>query len=530
MDRRGIAAATIVIMLGTLTTSVLGFVRAFVVARYFGAHTSTDAFFAALVVPQIVHDQLIGGAVTAVLIPTFSRLAREETQEDLWLVVRTVSVLVVGLVVLSIGVLELAARPVMLAVASGFQLPVHAGALPLSVRLLRVLLPTMFFSALSALTVAALYSLGRRAAPSFAPALAHVGIIAAAIVGAAQFGITALAVGAVAGAALQLAAQVPSLRASVRRRNRENAVTAHRLVDFHHPAVRRIVRLYVPVAAGLAVAFGAHVADINFKSHLPENGGLASMQFATQVVQFPVGLVSAALAFAILPVISRQAEQQKMDAFAGTLSRGVRMSLVLLVPAMVGILVLATPITVLLYQRGQFTPLGTAYTARAMIGYASQLPFLAVLQLFVYSFYARHNTATPVLAGVAGVGIYVVLALALFRFTIVGLAVADTLAVIAQTLFLLIVVLRTVGLSDGRNLLTTILKVGLAGAAMAAAAGAATHVLASSGTGIASQLEDVAIPGVIGLVAYGVVLAALRVEEVSIITEALLRRRAVREV
>ena len=71
MERRGIAAATIVIMLGTLTTSVLGFVRAFVVARVFGAHTDTDAFFAALIVPQILYSGLIGGAVSAVLIPTF---------------------------------------------------------------------------------------------------------------------------------------------------------------------------------------------------------------------------------------------------------------------------------------------------------------------------------------------------------------------------------------------------------------------------------------------------------------------------
>jgi putative peptidoglycan lipid II flippase len=508
------AAATLVITLGTLTTSVIGFVRAFVVARYFGAHTSTDAFFAALVVPQIVHDQLIGGAVTAVLIPTFSRLASED-EADLWLAVRTVFVLVVGVALLAVAILELAAHPVMLAVASGFQLDVHAGALPLSVRLLRVLLPSMIFTALSALAMAVLYSLGRRATSSFAPSFFHLGIIAAAVVGAVRFGIMALAVGAVAGAALQFAVQLPALVNARRRRGGYSEGIAQRgpLVDFGHPAVRRILRLYLPVAAGLTVALGAHVADINFKSHLPMNGGLASMQFATQILQFPAGLVSVALAFAVLPVMSREAGLASLDRFADTLTLGVRVSLVLLVPAMVGLLGLATPISALLYQRGQFTPLDTIYTARALLGYAPQLPFLAILQLLVYAFYARHNTLTPVLAGAVGVAVYVILALALFRFTIVGLAVADTIAVIVQTLVLLVLLARAVGFSAGRRLGVTILKVGVAGAAMAAAVGLATHLLAPTGTGITDRLEAVAIPAVMGLAAYCVVVAVLHVEE-----------------
>jgi putative peptidoglycan lipid II flippase len=524
MDRRGIAAATLVIMLGILTTSVLGFVRSFLVARYFGAHTSTDAFFAALVVPQILHDQLIGGAITAVLIPSFSRLASGD-EGELWLVVRTVFVLAVGLAALIVAALELAAHPVMLAVASGFQLEVHAGALPLSVHLLQVLAPTVVFSALSALGVAVLYSLGRRAISSFAPSVYHLGIIGAAVIGAVHFGITALAVGALVGAALQFAVQIPALVVARRATRRDRKKHGQPLIDFRHPAVRRIIRLYLPVAAGLAVALSGHVADINFKSHLPENGGLASMQFATQVVQFPVGFVSAALAFAVLPAISREAGLGRPPAsFGDTLSLGMRMSLVVMVPAMVGLLVLATPIAALLYQRGEFTPLDTTYTARAVIGYAPQLPLLAMLQLLVYTFYARHNTLTPTLAGVAGVGIYVALALVLFRFTIVGLALADTIAVAAQMLVLLVLVRRAIGFSGGRRLTETVVKVTIAGVAMAAAAGLATRVLGPAGTGIGARLADVAIPGLLALAAYGAVIVVLRVEEARMVA-GMLRRR-----
>jgi putative peptidoglycan lipid II flippase len=297
-------------------------------------------------------------------------------------------------------------------------------------------------------------------------------------------------------------------------------------VDFRHPAVRSVVRLYLPVAAGLTVALGAHVVDINFKSHLPEKGGLASMQFAIQVVQFPVGLVAAALAFAILPVLSRQAELQNPDAFAGTLSRGMRVSIVLLVPAMVGLLVLATPITALLYQRGQFTPLDTTYTARAVLGYAPQVPFLTLLQLLVYAFYARHNTLVPMLAGVAGVAVYVVMAVTLFRFSIVGLALADTIAVVVQAFLLGILALRAIGMSVARRLPETIFKAGLAGAAMAAAGALATHLLEPAETGLGARLADVAVPGVLGLAAYGLVVAVLRVDEVWELGS-MLRRRVV---
>jgi putative peptidoglycan lipid II flippase len=213
-----------------------------------------------------------------------------------------------------------------------------------------------------------------------------------------------------------------------------------------------------------------------------------------------------------------------MASFGDTLSLAMRMSLIVMVPAMVGLLVLATPIAALLYQRGQFTPLDTTYTARAVIGYAPQLPLLAMLQLLVYAFYARHNTLTPTLAGVAGVGIYVALALVLFRFTIVGLAFADTIAVAAQMLVMLVVVRRAIGFSDGKRLTETVVKVTIAGVAMAAAAGLATRVLGPMGTGIGARLADVAIPGIIGLVVYGGVIVALRVDEARLVMDMLRRR------
>lgn len=501
-----LARATTVIMCGTLVTSLLGFARAFVVSRYFGARTGTDAFFAALVVPQIFYYALVGGAVSAVLIPTFSRMAARD-DADLWLVVRSVLAAEAILGLLAVGALELLSDPLMRVVASGFQIKVHAGALPLSVRLVRVLLPTIVFSSASAVSLAVLYSLGRRAAASFAPSLYHLGVISAALVGAIRFGITALAVGAVAGAALQFAVQLPSLlRAGGGRRRKRNGRLP--LVDFGHPAVRDLGRLYLPVAAGLVVLMLGQVAEINFRSHLPERGGLSTMQYALQITQFPAGIAAASLGFAVLPAISRQAAGEHLAGYAHSVSRGLRLTLLAMVPAAVCVLTLSQPVAALLFQRGPFTAHDTAQTALALVGYAPQLVLVTVNQLLVFAFYARNDTRTPAAAGFAAVFAYVLLALLLARFTVLGLALAHSLSAGVQMLLLFTFLLRSLRPADravlaGRELAGALLKLGTAGGAMAVTASFVRRSFIATQSGVGSRLSAVVVPAVLSLLIYG---------------------------
>src|ERR1039458_6275491 len=119
MERRPIARAAVIIMLGNLVTSALGFVRQSVTAGYF-SHVQTDAWFAAYTVPQMFYDLIIGGAIAAALIPSFTRLA-QAGKEDFWRVVTTIFVLAGLVVLVMIGVLEIAAHPFMALIASGFK-------------------------------------------------------------------------------------------------------------------------------------------------------------------------------------------------------------------------------------------------------------------------------------------------------------------------------------------------------------------------------------------------------------------------
>jgi putative peptidoglycan lipid II flippase len=525
MNRRGIAVATAVIMVGTFTASVLGFVRAFVVARLFGAAGGTDAFFSALIVPQMFYDQIVGGAISAVLIPSFSRLAAEE-DADLWLVVRTIMALVGAVVIAAVILLEVLAMPLMEAIVSGFQ--GKSGTLSLSVQLVRLALPAVLFSSLAAIALAALYSLHRRVVSAFSPSFYHLGIIAAAVAASSRWGIKALPVGAVAGAAVQLAVQLPVL---LRARKSIGGSAPSRgwwTIDPNHPAVRRILRLYIPVAGGIVISIAGQVADLNFKSRLPDVGDLSAMQYATALVQFPVGIVAAALALAILPAISIEAARDRIDAFKDSLTFGLRAVVALMAPAMVGLMVLATPIAVLIYERGNFTHVASIHTATALLGYGPQLPFVGIDQLLIAAFYARHNTLAPALTGVFGVVIYVALAAVLLGpLSIFGLALANTIQIALHALILFGLLIASVGALRYRHLAMVLLKVAVSAGAMAIAAWSAERWISPSGHALIARILDVAIPGSIALLVYAICMVLLRVPEACLAFDAVRRRLTV---
>ena len=455
------ARAALLIALGNVISRILGLARETVIANLFGATEMVSAFRVAQTIPIMFFDLLVGGMISSALVPVFSEQA-ERDRAALWhlaSLVLSLAVVVLGVVVL---ILELVTPQIAFLLAGGFD----PALLQVTARLMRITIPAVFFLSLSGIVTGLLYALKRFALPAFTAAIFNATIVIVALVGAVQFdwGIETLAFGLLLGSALQVGLQLPGLRDARLRFE----------IDLHHPALRRIGKLYLPIILGLVISQTAIALDRNFASRTGEQS-IAWMQFATTIIQFPLGLVSAAISLAILPTLSRLATANgdpvdSNNEFMDTLAGGLRLVLILIIPATIALFVLAKPIVQLLFEHGDFTPVDTQQTVLALRFYLLGLTFAAIDQPLIFAYYARQNTLTPALIGLLGVGFYLIAALlpTLFRpLTMTDLVLANSIQLTGHALVMLWLINRVAPLG-GRGLAATAVKAGAAAVVMGA--------------------------------------------------------------
>lgn len=409
-----IARSALIVGLGNVGSRVLGLVREQVIAGLFGASASTDAFRVAFRVPLTIYDLLVGGMISAALVPVFSGYLAAGRVQELASLVGALGTLLLLLLGAIVALLALVAGPLMDAIAAGYDEPVRTAA----AGLLRVLLPGLMFMGLSGLATAALYAQRRFGPPAMAVTGFNSGIIVLGLLLHSRFGVLSLAAGVVAGSAVQFLVQLVALR-------RAGFSWSLHLA---HPGLSEVLRLYLPVALGLVVSTAGVLIDTNLASRTGE-GGLAAMGFATTLVQLPLGLVAAGVSSAVLPILAAQAPPSSIPfpGYKAALVMGLRLVLLTIVPAAVGLVLLRVPIVRLLFQRGAFDTEATSRTATAFLAYAPGLPAAALDQILIQGYYARRRTLTPVLVGIISVGAYLVTALTLLEpMGMPGLALANS--------------------------------------------------------------------------------------------------------
>jgi putative peptidoglycan lipid II flippase len=513
-----LAGAAAVIAAGNVSSRVLGLLRETVIADLFGATGLVSAFRLASIVPTMLFDLLIGGMVSSALVPVFSEYA-ERDRAELWRVaglMLSLAVVVLSAVVLLI---ELLAPQVAWLLAGGGAVgPLSGGfdaeLLAVTTRLLRITTPAVIFLSLAGITTGLLYALKRFTYPAFTAAVFNAGMVAVTLVltGLFSWGIESVALGLLVGAVLQVALQLPGLR--------DARLTFS--LDLLHPGLRRIVRLYLPIILGLVVSQVAIVIDRNLAARTGAQS-IAWMQYATTLIQFPLGLVAAAISLAILPTLSRYASpgyrgSPGESGFLETLALGLKLVLLLIIPATVGLFLLARPIVALLFEHGDFTTFDTAQTALALRIYLIGLTFAAIDQPLIFAFYARQDTITPAVVGVLGVFIYLAAALLplLFRpLQMADLVLANSAQLTSHALIMLWLLNRRMGGLRGQGVLAVTVKALAASAPMGLVVYGALAALEGlpGGAGTLHELALVAGAGGAGLVAYGLGVTLLRVEE-----------------
>jgi putative peptidoglycan lipid II flippase len=371
----------------TLLSRALGFLRDFVIARTFGAGMLTDAFFVAFRLPNLLRRLFAEGAFSQAFVPLLAEYRnRSEAEATRQLVDRVATALF--LIVLLVAILGVAGAPMLVYVsAPGYAADTEKFAL--TVTLTRITFPYILFMALVAMAAGILNTWARFALPAFTPVLLNITFIGMALLAAPYFDppVLALAWAVFLGGLLQLAIQLPALQ----------RIGMLPRLDFapNDPGVRRILKLMAPAILGVSVAQISLLINTIFASFLV-SGSVSWLYYADRLMEFPAGLLGAALGTILLPSLSRAHASENPGEFSALLDWGLKLTFLLTLPATVGLAVLGVPLIATLFQHGAFTSSDVLQTREALTAYSIGLIGLILVKVLAPGFYARQDIRTPV--------------------------------------------------------------------------------------------------------------------------------------
>ena len=496
----------------TLLSRILGFVRDAVIAWFFGAGFSSDAFIAAFRIPNLFRRLFAEGSLSAAFIPVFTEYVVNNDQDEAFSLARSAfRLLSIILIIATIGGILLSPWIVRL-IAPGFD----AQKISLTVTLTRLMFPYFFCIGLMALCMGILNVLGHFAAPAFAPVILNLTIIGSVlfISSTMKTPVIGLALGVLIGGVLQLALQLPIL---VRKGFRFWEKT--RLM---HPELKKVGISIIPMTVGGAV-YQINIIVGTLLGTLLVEGSVTYLYFADRLVQFPLGIFAIAAATAVLPSLCRQAAIREFDELRKTFAQALKLVFFISIPAMVGLIVLKEPIVVLLFQRGEFDAAATQLTAQAVLYYGLGLWAFSAVRIVAATFFAMQDTRTPVIMAVISIIANIILGLILMKpLAHGGLALATSLASMLN-LGLLVHALRSkLGSLGWISIAQSACKTVLSSVGMGLAVwGTAGTVVPTANRTTAGLLGGLTASIVIGLCIYGVLSYLVKSQELkSILTEA----------
>lgn len=514
LSNRQIMRAAAVMLFGFTTSGILGFVRTAVLGATFGAGTALDAFYAAQRIPETLFVLVAGGALGSSFIPVFARI-RAQDEAAAWRLASAVMTLTaLAATVLAVIVTLLAPQLVPAILAPGKSPHVQA----LITSLVQAMMVTVVIFSVSGLLMGILNASQLFTLPALALSMNNIGLIFGALVLAralppmlipgqlADAGIygltlnTALshlpeltlgtlsanvygpALGAVLGALLHLAVQLPGLpRIGARLRLLPNPRV---------PGVRDVLLLMGPRVLGLGVVQVNFIVNAALASSMIE-GSYTALTTAWTLMFFVLGVIAQSVGAAVFPTLSALAATGDFDGFKDRLAGALRGVLFLAIPATVGLVVLGEPVIAVLFEHGEWTPESTAATAWALAFFAVGVVGFAALEILSRAFYALSDTRTPVGVGVAAMVTNIALSLVFIRFIgdpaslsrgpFAGLALANAVTTLVEALALWWLLRRRIGGMGDRALAGITLRVLAASGVMGVAVWALLDILSPAG-------------------------------------------------
>jgi len=389
-SRSNLARKGLPILIATLISRPLGFVREAVQAALFGASRLTDAFLVAYNVPEMIQTLFFSGVLSNFFVPVITRYREQKAELSAIFSVAFNGALVLALFLA--GVCYVTAPEIITVAAPGL-----TGAdRQLAVFLFRLMLPMLVLHCLLAVVKGTLNSLDHYAMPEYAGVFFNLVMILCAVLLSGSYGITSLALGVVGGSIVQLLIQVPVLR--------QKGIRYQPTLGFAHPALHEMRGLVIgAVVATAVVPVNAFIARA-MASTLPE-GSISALAYAFRVFLLPVSLFAVPVYTVLLTDLSTAQHQGAQQRFKEQAGAGLSLLFAVALPATALLIALATPITRLLYERGQFTAEDTILTSQALMAYGLGTLAYGTSQVMVRLFNATKDTRTPAWVGVGSIAL-----------------------------------------------------------------------------------------------------------------------------
>ncbi|GLS82552.1 murein biosynthesis integral membrane protein MurJ [Paraferrimonas haliotis] len=420
----------------TFVSRILGLVRDVVIANLMGAGNGADVFFLANKIPNFLRRLFAEGAFAQAFVPVLTEYQQQKPTQVKGLLAAVGGSL--GLLVTIVTIIGVVGSPLVIALfASGWFIDwLNDGAngekYELASLLLKLTFPYLWFISFTALAGSILNTLGRFAVSAFTPVFLNIAIIVAALLVSPNLENPeiGLAIGVFAGGLIQFLFQIPFLY--------QQKMLVKPTINFSHPGVVKIKTLMIPALFGVSVSQINLLFDTIIASFLM-SGSISWLYYSDRLLEFPLGLFGIAIATVILPALSREHSSNDPATFARTMNWGVKMVCLLGMPAMAGLVVLAQPMLMVLFMRGEFSLNDSAMASSSLMAYGSGLLSFMLVKVLAPGYYARQDTKTPVRYGIMAMLSNMVFNIVFaIPYGYVGLAIATSLSALLNASLLYI--------------------------------------------------------------------------------------------
>ncbi len=539
--QQSVAKSAGIVSIAVMFSRVLGLVREIIFARYFGAGFLSDAYQVAFRIPNVLRDLFAEGALSAAFVKVFTDYQINKSEKEAWKLASLVmnALAIILSVVTIIGVVF--SKQFIDLIAKGFS-PEKAA---LATTLTQIMFPFILLVALAAVAMGVLNTKGIFGIPASASTVFN---IVSLVVGlgtaywlsgggweksidknsvpeiSAQWAIIGMAIGTLIGGSAQFLMQVPALY--------KVGFSFSPTVSFTDEGVKRVMSLMAPAILGTSAVQINVLINTLFVSGF--DGGVSWLNYAFRLMQFPIGVFGVAIGTASVPVLSRLASQGNFGEFRTTLSQSLKLVFLMTLPSACGLVVLGEPIIRLIYERGAFSSADVSMTAWALGGYSIGLTGYAAIKILSPAFYAMNDAKTPMIIAVCSIAVNTVASyffrnwLQPYNLGHVGVALATSSVALVNFFALAFLMRRKIDRIDGREILSSFIRIAGASAIMSAVCYFSyTLLLNQLGIeGFTVHLIEAFVPILLGGITFVVAAKLLGIDELDKVYNGLARKFA----